>query len=371
VPQSVVDAVSDYLLHHNANTHWAYPTSVETDAALAAARDALADFLGGRPDEVAFGANMTTLTFHLARALGRRWSGGELVVTELDHHANVDPWRDLARERGLTVRTVRFRAETGQLDLDELAAAIGPSTRLVAIGAASNALGTINDVRRVTDLAHAAGALAFVDAVHYAPHALVDVAALGADFLVCSAYKFYGPHIGVLWGCRALIDELDLPRLAPAPQHSPERQETGTQNHEGMVGAAAAVDFLASLAGGATRRARLEAAFAALHARGQALIERLWSGLRELPGVTVFGPPPSQPRTPTVAFALRGMASEQVARALVDRAVFVSHGDFYAQTVVTRLGHADDGVVRAGCACYTSPDEVDRLLAGVAALARR
>jgi cysteine desulfurase family protein (TIGR01976 family) len=268
VPQSVVDAMSDYLLHHNANTHWAYPTSIETDAALAAAREALADFLGGRPDEIAFGANMTTLTFHLARALGRQWSGGELVVTELDHHANSDPWRDLARARGLTVRAVRFDAETGQLDLADLAAAIGPRTRLVAIGAASNALGTINDVRRVADLAHAAGALAFVDAVHYAPHALVDVAALGADFLACSAYKFYGPHIGVLWGRRSLIDELDLPRLAPAPQQSPERQETGTQNHEGMVGAAAAVDFLASLAGGTTRRARLAAALAVFYVCG-------------------------------------------------------------------------------------------------------
>jgi cysteine desulfurase family protein (TIGR01976 family) len=371
VPQSVVDAVSDYLLHHNANAHWAYPTSVETDAALAAAREALADFFGGHPDEIAFGANMTTLAFHLARALGRRWPDGELVVTDLDHHANIDPWRDLARERGLTVRAVRFRAETGQLDLADLAAAIGPRTRLVAIGAASNALGTINDVRRVAELAHAAGALVFVDAVHYAPHALVDVAALGADFLACSAYKFYGPHIGVLWGRRSLIDELDLPRLAPAPQHSPERQETGTQNHEGMVGAAAAVDFLASLAGGATRRARLEAAFAALHARGQALVERLWAGLGALPGVALYGPGPDQPRTPTVAFTVRGVASEAVARALAERGVFVSHGDFYAQTVMTRLGHAADGVVRAGCACYTSADEVDRLLDGVAALARR
>jgi selenocysteine lyase/cysteine desulfurase len=206
--------------------------------------------------------------------------------------------------------------------------------------------------------------------VHYAPHALVDVTALGADFLACSAYKFYGPHIGVLWGRRSLIDELDLPRLAPAPQQSPERQETGTQNHEGMVGAAAAVDFLASLAGGTTRRARLEAAFAALHARGQALVERLWSGLRALPGVTVYGPPPGRPRTPTVAFTVRGTAPEAVARALAERAVFVSHGDFYAQAVVARLGHAEDGVVRAGCACYTTADEVDRLIAGVAALAR-
>ena len=252
VPQSVVDAMGDYLLHHNANTHWAYPTSVETDALLEAAREALADFVGGRASEIAFGANMTTLTFHLGRALGRRWSAGDdLVVTELDHHANSDTWRQLAKERGLTVKAVPFRLETGQLDMGALGAAIGPRTRLVAIGAASNALGTINDVRRVADLAHAEGALVFVDAVHYAPHALVDVTALGADFLACSAYKFYGPHIGVLWGRQSLVDELDLPRLEPAPASAPENLETGTQNHEGIVGAAAAVEFLASLAEGA------------------------------------------------------------------------------------------------------------------------
>jgi cysteine desulfurase family protein (TIGR01976 family) len=372
VPRSVVDAMTDYLLHHNANTHWAYPTSIETDAALAAAREALADFLGGRPSEIAFGANMTTLAFHLGRALGRRWSpGDEIVVTELDHHANADPWRHLAREHGLAVRTVRFHAETGQLDLADLAAAIGPRTKLLAIGAASNALGTINEVRRVADLAHAAGALVFVDAVHYAPHALVDVATLGADFLACSAYKFYGPHIGVLWGRQSLIESLDPPRLAPAPDFSPERLETGTQNHEGIVGAAAAVDFLASLAPGPTRRARLEAAFATLHARGQELLERLWSGLRAIPGVTVHGPAPDQPRTPTVAFTVRGTPSEDVARALADRAVFVSSGDFYATTAVARLGHTADGLVRAGCACYTTAGEVDRLLDGVRDLARR
>jgi cysteine desulfurase family protein (TIGR01976 family) len=370
-PRAVVGAMTDYLLHHNANTHWAYPTSAETDAAIAHARDVLADFLGGSASEIAFGANMTSLTFHVGRALGRRWApGDELVVTELDHHANVDPWRNLARERGLTVRTVRFDPETAQLDMGELAAALGPRTRLLAIGAASNALGTVSDVRRAADLAHTAGALVFVDAVHYAPHVLVDPAALGADFLVCSAYKFYGPHIGVLWGRQALIEQLDVPRLDPQPDSSPDRLETGTQNHEGMVGAAAAVEFLASLADGATRRARLAAAFAALHARGQQLIERLWTGLHELRGVTVYGPQPGRPRTPTVSFAVRDLPSEQVARALADRAVFVSHGDFYAPTAIARIGRASDGVVRAGCACYTTADEIDRLLDAVAALSR-
>jgi len=366
VPQSVVDAMSAYLLHHNANTHWAYPTSIETDALIEGARAALADLVGGRRSEIAFGANMTTLTFHLGRALGRRFAeGDEIVVTEMDHHANVDPWRQLAKERGLSVKAIPFRRETGQLELDALAAALGPRTRLVAIGAASNALGTINDVRRVADLAHAAGALVFVDAVHYAPHALVDVAALGADFLACSAYKFYGPHIGVLWGRQSLVDALDLPRLEPAPASAPENLETGTQNHEGIVGAAAAVDFLASLAEGSSRRARLEGAFKALHSRGQQLVERLWSGLRAIDGVSVYGPPPSERRTPTVSFTVRDVSSDDVARALAEQAVFVSNGDFYATTVVTRLGHAADGVVRAGCACYTTLDEVERLLDGV------
>jgi cysteine desulfurase family protein (TIGR01976 family) len=372
VPRSVVDAMSDYLLHHNANTHWAYPTSVETDALIESARESLADFLGGRPSEIAFGANMTTLTFHLGRALGRRFNeGDEIVVTELDHHANVDPWRQLAKERGLAVKAVPFRTATGQLEMDALAAALGPRTRLVAIGAASNALGTINDVRRVADRAHGLGALVFVDAVHYAPHQRVDVGALDADFLACSAYKFYGPHVGVLWGREELMLGLDLPKLQPAPDSSPESLETGTQNHEGIVGAAAAVEFLASLADGKARRARLDAAFKTLHARGQQLVERLWAGLREIDGVAVYGPPPSEPRTPTVSFTVRGLGSEDVARALAERAVFVSNGDFYATTAVARLGHAADGVVRAGCACYTTADEVDRLLDGVRALARR
>ena len=371
VPQAVVDAMADYLLNHNANTHWAYPTSVETDEALASARGALADFLGGRPAEIAFGANMTTLTFHLGRALGRRWApGDEIVVTELDHHANVDPWRQLARDRDLVVRTVRFRPETGQLDMDDLAAALGPRTRLLAIGAASNALGTKSDVRRAADLAHAKGALVFVDAVHHAPHALVDVVALGADFLACSAYKFYGPHVGVLWGRQDLLEALDVPKLEPAPENAPDRLETGTQNHEGVVGAAAAVDFLASLSEAPDRRSRLVASMGTLHARGQELVERLWTGLRAIPGVTLYGPPPTEPRTPTVAFTLRGRTSEDVAKTLVDRAVFVSNGDFYATTVVRRLGHAEDGVVRAGCACYTTPEEVDRLVEGVVELAR-
>jgi cysteine desulfurase family protein (TIGR01976 family) len=338
---------------------------------IARARSALADFLGASPDEVAFGANMTTLTFHLARALGRRWGhGDEVVVTELDHHANIDPWRALERERGVAVRMVGMRPETGQLDGDDLRRKINERTRLLAIGAASNALGTINDVAEAARLAHDAGALVFVDAVHYAPHRLVDVRAMGCDFLACSAYKFYGPHVGVLYGKHDLLRDLDVPKLRPAPEAAPERLETGTQDHEGMVGAASAVEFLASLADGPTRRARLRATFDALHERGTALVERLWRGLSEIPGVRLCGPSPSEPRTPTVSFALEGVPSVEVARRLADRGLFASHGDFYAATAVGRLGLAREGLVRIGCACYTTGEEVDRLLDAIRAVAR-
>jgi cysteine desulfurase family protein (TIGR01976 family) len=370
VPRMVVDASTDYLLHHNANTHWCYPSSQETDAALLAARAALADFVGGDPAEIVFGANMTTLTFHLGRALGRGWRAGDtLVVTELDHHANSDTWRSLARERGLEVRTIRMRLEDGRLDEQDAAQKLTPGVRLLALGAASNALGTVNDVARLTRLAHAAGALVFVDGVHYASHGLPDVRAWDCDFFACSAYKFYGPHVGVLWGRRALLEALDAPRLAPASSAAPEILETGTLNHEGIVGAGAAVDFLAALAGtDGTRRERLARVADSLHERGAELLERLWRGLRAIPGLDVYGPPPGTARTATLSFAVRGRDSGAVAAALADRGVFVSNGDFYATTAVRLLGHAEDGLVRAGCAAYTTAQEVDRLLEGVRTL---
>ena len=218
VPRVVADAMTDYLLHHNANTHWRYPTSEETDAAIASARAWLGALVGAGAEEVAFGANMTTLTFHVARALGRGWGpGDEIIVTELDHHANVAPWQALARERGLTVRTARMIPGSGELDWSDLESLVTARTKLVAIGAASNALGTITDVHRAGELVHAVGGLLFVDAVHYAPHALVDVHALDCDLLACSAYKFYGPHVGVLYGRRALLESLDVPEAAAGP----------------------------------------------------------------------------------------------------------------------------------------------------------
>lgn len=372
VPRDVVEAVVDYLYHHNANTHWSYPTSAETDACLAEARSAVADLLNAGHDEVAFGNNMTTLTFHVSRALGRRWGAGdEVIVTELDHHANVDPWREMARERGVTVRTVRMDPASGTLDLDDLRRAFSSRTRLLAIGAASNALGTINDIAAATRLAHEHGALSFVDAVHYAAHGVIDVKAWDCDFLACSAYKFYGPHVGILYGKRALIDGLDVPRLAPASNESPERLETGTLNHEGIVGTGAAVNFLASLAPGATRRERLTNSLGGLHVRGDALVARLWHGLSAIEGVTRYGVAPGGARTPTVIFTIAGKSSTEVARALVPFGLYVSNGDFYAMTVIERLGQSADGVIRAGCACYTSEEEVDRLVAGVAQVAAR
>jgi cysteine desulfurase family protein (TIGR01976 family) len=368
VPRAVAEAVTDYLFHHNANTHWHYPTSIESDAIIAASREAFADFFNSAPDEIVFGANMTTLTFHVARGLGRRWAAGdEIVVTELDHHANIAPWHRLALECGVVVKQVRMIPERGELDWEDFESKIGSKTRLVAIGAASNALGTKNDLERAVKLAHSVGALVFVDAVHFAAHALIDVRELDCDFLACSAYKFYGPHIGVMYGRRGLLSEIDVPRLRPAPDTAPERIETGTQNHEGIAGARAAVDFIASLSGqsGGSRRERLKTAIRGLHDRGDEMFLALWNGLSSIGGVRVFGPPPGSPRTPTVSFVVEGIESEVVAQELAERGIFVSHGNFYALTVAERLGYAKEGLVRAGLACYSTEDEVNRLVAGV------
>jgi cysteine desulfurase family protein (TIGR01976 family) len=366
VPRQVVEAMSDYLYDHNANTHWAYPSSEETDAAIEAARQTCADFLNASPREIAFGANMTTLTFHLARALGKRLvAGDEIVVTELDHHANVAPWHYLTIERGINLRTVKMAPQTGQLDWVSFEQAVTKRTKLIAIGAASNALGTINDVERAIQLARSVGALVFVDAVHFVPHALVDVPAWDCDFLGMSAYKFYGPHVGVLFGKLALLESIEFPKLIPAPDAPPENVETGTQNQEGIVGTGAAIDFLASLTSADGRRARLTKVYNELHQRSADLTKRLWSGLASIKGVTLYGPTPDLPRTPTVAFTVENVPSTEVTRRLARRGLFLSHGDFYAATVVERLGLGAEGLVRAGCACYTTEEEIDRLITGV------
>ncbi len=362
VPTSVVVAMSDYMLNHNANTHWEYPTSNETDEIIEDSRAIMADFLNADPSEIVFGQNMTSMTLHISRAMGRQFEAGdEIVVTELDHHANSDTWRALAKDRNLGIRVLPMNVETGELQFDHLAGLLNEKTRVVAIGAASNILGTINDVRNAVAMAKDVGALSFVDAVHYAAHELIDVREIGCDFLAVSAYKFYGPHIGILYGRKELLDSLDVPKLRPAPDYSPERLETGTQNHEGIAGAAAAVDFLASLSPtDGSRRARLESVFDELHRRQGEMFEAMWEGLSNISGVTVYGPPPGTRRTSTVSFSIAGLPSDEVARRLAEHALFLSDGDFYAQTVVERLGV--DGLVRAGLACYSTIDEVGRLV---------
>ncbi len=372
VPRSVVEAISDYLYHHNSNTHWGYATSNETDATIRNGRAALADLLNASPSEIVFGPNMSTLTFHVSRALGKGFGpGDEIVVTELDHHANIDPWRALEKERGVTVRSVKMVPETGQLDWQDLEAKVCGQTKVLAIGVASNALGTINNVRRAAEIAHAAGALLFADAVHSTPHIPTDVKEWDCDLLACSAYKFYGPHMGVLYGRNDLLQAIDFPKLMPAPDTAPERAETGTQNHEGIAGATAAVDFLASLATGGSRREKLQAALAGLDARGHELVTRMWNGLANISGVRLFGPTPAERRTPTVSFVVEGVASAEVSAHLAKLGVFVSHGNFYAATVVERLGFKNQGVVRAGCACYTTGEEVNRLVEGVREIVRQ
>jgi cysteine desulfurase family protein (TIGR01976 family) len=393
-PQMVVDAVGDYLLNHNANTHWEYPSSHETDAIILSARETFADFLNASAEEVVFGPNTTTMIYHLSRALGRTMGpGDEIVTTELEHHANIAPWQALVVERGVTLKVAQMDPETGQLDWNDFERLVTKNTKIVAFGAGCNALGTVNRFNDAVRLAHGAGAMALVDAVHYAPYFLCDVKDMECDFLTCSAYKFYGPHVSVFYGKRDLLESIDFPKLQPAPDAGPERAEMGTQNHEGIAGAAAAVDFYASLTrdtgipavdfrstgvapvgraqnARATRRQALTSAFAGLRAHSTPQVVRLWEALSVINGIRLFGPPPHVARTPTISFVVKNLPSTAVARRLADRGLFVSHGDFYAQTVVDRLGLQPEGLVRVGCACYTSDDEVDRLIAAVGEIAR-
>jgi len=399
-PRVVVDAVANYLLNHNANTHWEYPTSHETDAIIESGRHAFADFLNASASEIVFGPNTTTMIYHLSRALGRTLGpGDEIVTTELEHHANVAPWQALVVERGVTLNVAQMDPETGQLDWNDFERLVTKKTRVVAFGAGSNALGTVNDYCRAVQLAHSVGAFALVDAVHYAPYFLCDVKATDCDFLTCSAYKFYGPHVSVFYGKKDLLESIDFPKLEPAPETAPERVEMGTQSHEGIGGAAAAVDFYASIGGYGTarrpgfpsgqpawgggcervagddearainRRGFLSIAFAALHERSSAQVARLWESLSRINGVRLSGPTPDVERTPTVSFVVNNVASIDVARRLAERGLFASHGDFYAATVIERLGLAPEGLVRVGCACYTNDEEIERLIEAVREIA--
>jgi cysteine desulfurase family protein (TIGR01976 family) len=365
--------MADYLFHRNANAHWAFPTSAETDRVRYQAREAMADFLGAKAEEIVFGQNMTTLTYHLSRTLGADLKAGdEVIVTELDHHANVDPWKALAGERGAVVRTLPLIPETGTLDLQRFPELLGPRTKLVALGAASNILGTVTDLAPMAKMAKEVGARVFVDAVHLAPHRRIKVEEFGCDFLACSPYKFYGPHAGVLWVQEELLTALSIPKLAPAPNVGPERFESGTANAEAMAGTTATVDFLAGLvgAGPGSRREALDQLFQELPSREGALFHRLWHGLQDIPGVELYGPPPSDARAPTLSFTVDGFTSREVSARLADEyGAFLSHGDFYAATVVERYRLRPHGMARAGIGLYTTEEEVDRLIGGIAGIA--
>lgn len=366
VPTAVIDAVAGTLARHNANTHGFFATSREVDALLDGARSAMADLFGADdPDCVVFGPNATSLLLALSRSLARTWSSGdEVVVTQLDHDANVNPWLLAARDAGATARMVPVRAADTTLDLDQLGAALGPRTRLVAVTAASNATGALTPLARIAEMAHAVGAELVVDAVHLAPHRLMDVAGWGCDYAVCSAYKFFAPHVGVLWGRRAALERLPTYQARPAGDALPGRWMTGTANHEGIAGVRAAVDYLAALGGGGARRAALAAAYDRIRAHEQGLCARLLTGLARLP-VRVYGladPARVGERAPTVAFTHDRMTPDQVAAFLGERGVFVWSGHYYAVELSRALGREPDGMVRVGLLHYNTPDEVDRLL---------
>jgi selenocysteine lyase/cysteine desulfurase len=405
VPQRVIDAMSGYLAGSNANTHGPFRTSRETVAVLAAAHQAMADFLNApSPDEITFGPNMTTLTFQFSRAIGRVLRpGDEILITRLDHDANRAPWLAL-QEQGVVVREVDFDPQDCTLLIDRpaggersghsatndsggqaLADLLGPRTRLVAVGFASNAVGTINPIRRIAEMAHAVGAWLWVDAVHYAPHGPIDVQELGCDFLVCSPYKFFGPHAGVVWGRYPLLEELRAYKVRPAGDLPPDKFETGTQSHEAQAGVLAAIVYLAELGesyggeyatrypGFQGRRLALKQAMAAIRDYERPLFARFVSGLSAIPGLRLYGITDLarfDQRTPTVALRLPNRSPDEVAEHLARQGVYVWAGNFYAVTVTEYLGlEATGGVVRAGLVHYNTPEEVDYCLARLAELA--
>jgi cysteine desulfurase family protein (TIGR01976 family) len=400
VPQRVIDAISSYLGHDNANTGGAYATSRHTDAMIARARDAMADFLHCGADEVVFGPNMTSLTFAISRAIGRELkSGDEILVTRLDHDANVSPWLAMAEDRGVTVRWAEIHDEDCTLDMADLASKINPKTKLVAVGYASNAVGTINPVRVITKLAHAAGALCYIDAVHYGPHGLIDVAALDCDFLACSTYKFFGPHMGVLYGKREHLKRFRPYKVRPNTNAIPNCWEWGTLNHECIAGIEACVDYIADLGRQAAecgdtrlvaepcgdgrlgrpssearqvlsaRRAAIEAAYAAIHEHERSLLERMMSGLKTIPGLKIYGitdPARFNDRCTTFAVRIEGHTPLELATKLGERGFFTWDGNYYALNLTEHLDvEKSGGFLRIGLVHYNTADEVDRLLAAL------
>ena len=375
VPQAVIDATVDYYTRRNANVHGPFETSRRTDATIDHARRAAADLLHADPTEIVFGNNMTSLAFALSHTLAHEISAGdEIVVTRLDHDANVAPWLRLAEETGASVRWIDIDPESCTLDMAHAQSQISERTKLLAVGYASNAVGTINDVATIVGWAREAGALSFIDAVQYAPHGLIDVEALGCDFLACSAYKFFGPHVGILYGKRQHLERLNAYRVRPAGNQSPDKWETGTKNHEGLAGTAAAIDYLASLGaqhGGASpaasRRERLAAAWQLIHEYERLLMDRLLDGLLTMPGVRLYGLTESgdrEQRVITVGLRKEGTPPDALARRLGEQNIFAWSGNFYAVAVTERLGIEEEGgLLRVGLAHYNTVEEVDRCLA--------
>ena len=361
VAKPAIDAVSRYMTGGGANLHGAFPTSLETEEILRETRRAAADFLGAGPEEVACGANMTTLTFAISRALARTWDKySEIVVTELDHRANVDPWLLAAAEKGAKARWVRVDPETLTLDPDDIERAINDKTKLVAVGLASNAVGTINDVAGISRRAHEAGAFVAVDAVHAAPHIPIDRERLGADVLTCSAYKFFGPHVGVAVVKRDLLEAMSVYKAEPAPDYIPDKLETGTQNHEGIAGVKGALDFIASLGDGNSQRERLVSGMKAVEEYEADLAAKFRAALREIPGVKLYAAPDGVPKTPTIAFRVEGRSPREFCEHVAQQGFFVADGHFYASTLAQKLGILDKGGwIRAGLAPYNTEEEVD------------
>jgi cysteine desulfurase family protein (TIGR01976 family) len=385
VPQRVIDAMVHYLTTCNANHGGVFRTSQESDRIVMSAHEAVADLLNAAStEEIIFGPNMTTLTLHLSRAIGRTLGpGDEILVTRLDHDANVTPWVLAARDAGATVRHVEIHPEDCTLDLDDLRRQLGPRTRLVALACASNAVGTINDVRSVTSWAHQVGARVFLDAVHYAPHGPIDVQQWDCDFLACSAYKFFGPHIGVLWGKRQLLAELPVYKLRPVPETLPGRWMTGTPNHEGIAGVAAAIDYLAAIGANdpacaaafpalSGRRLQVHAGLAAIRNYEAGLGRTLLEGLAQRPRFQVWGvsdPGQLGRRVPTVSITAADRHAEQIAEHLAARQIFVWSGNMYALALTERLGLEDrGGLLRIGLVHYNTEQEIDRLLQALDAL---
>ena len=371
VPEPVIAAMADYYRTSNANSHGEFPTSRETDRLLDATRETVAAFLGAQGGrEISFGQNMTTLNFSLSHALARGMAAGdEIVVTQLDHEANRGPWLHL-RERGIVSKEVALRPD-GRLDAEDFARQVTPRTRLVALGLASNALGTVNDAALARRLSKQVGALLLLDAVHYAAHLPVDVAALDTDFLLCSAYKFYGPHVGILYARPGLLDHLQTDRLSVQEEAAPFRIETGTLNHAALVGVKAAVDYIASWGEGTDLRQRVVSAMTAIAGWEHGLASSYYEQVRQIPGVTVWGTDFSGPRAPTVSITIDGVHPTDAARALGERGIQVWDGNFYAVRAIEVLGlKGRGGVLRTGFAMYNTPEEVERLLAGVRELAR-